>query len=107
MTMKRDSISSPLPDVAAGPHLGSPLPLEWVGMQGIALPLWLEEGGQAQQVHAWADVQVDLPDPAVKGIHMSRLYLLLDAFAAAQPLDASALAALLRRMVDSLSLIHI
>ena len=32
---------------------------------------------------------------------MSRLYLLLDAFAAAQPLDAGALATLLRRMVDS------
>lgn len=99
--MKRDPISSPLPDVAAGPHLGSPLPLEGVGMQGIALPLWLEEGGQAQQVHAWADVHVDLPDPRVKGIHMSRLYLLLDAFAAAQPLDAGGLAAVLRRMVDS------
>jgi GTP cyclohydrolase I len=101
MTMKRDSVSTPLPDVAAGAHAGSPLPLEWVGMQGIALPLWLEEGGQAQQVHAWADVQVDLPDPTVKGIHMSRLYLLLDAFAAAQPLDAGALAAVLRRMVAS------
>ena len=99
--MKRDSVSSPLPDVAVGPHLGHPLPLEWVGMQGIALPVWLEEGGQAQQVHALADVQVDLPDPHVKGIHMSRLYLLLDAFAAAQPLDAGALAAVLRRMVDS------
>ena len=99
--MKRDSLSTPLPDVAVGPHLGHPLPLEWVGMQGIALPVWLEEGGQAQQVHALADVQVDLPDPHVKGIHMSRLYLLLDAFAAAQPLDAGALAAVLRRMVDS------
>jgi GTP cyclohydrolase IB len=99
--MKRTCLSSPLPDVAAGPHLGSPLPLEWVGMQGIALPLRLEEGGQVQQVHAWADVQVDLPDPHIKGIHMSRLYLLLDAFAAAQPNDASALAAVLRRMVDS------
>ena len=71
--------------MAAGPHLGHPLPLESVGLQGIALPVWLEEGGQAQQVHAWADVQVDLPDPTVKGIHTPRLYLLLDAFAAAQP----------------------
>ncbi len=51
-------------------------------------------------MHAWADVHVDLPDPTVKGIHMSRLYLLLDAFAAAQPLEAGALAAVLRRMVD-------
>ncbi|WP_196855413.1 MULTISPECIES: GTP cyclohydrolase FolE2 [unclassified Janthinobacterium] len=101
MSMTRDCLSLPLPDVAAGPHLGHPIPLDWVGMQGIALPLWIEEGGQVQQVHACADVQVDLPDPHIKGIHMSRLYLLLDAFAAAQPLDAAVLAAVLRRMVDS------
>ena len=99
--MKRDKHMTPLPDVAASGNAGSLLPLEWVGMQGIALPLWLEEGGQAQQVHACADVHVDVPDPRVKGIHMSRLYTLLDAFAAAGPLDAGELAALLRRMVDS------
>ena len=99
--MKRDKHMTPLPDVAASGNAGSLLPLEWVGMQGIALPLWLEEGGQAQQVHACADVHVDVPDPRVKGIHMSRLYTLLDAFAAAGPVDAAELAALLRRMVDS------
>ena len=99
--MKRDKHMTPLPDVAAGGNAGSLLPLEWVGMQGIALPLWLEEGGQAQQVHACADVHVDVPDPRVKGVHMSRLYTLLDAFAAAGPLDVAELAALLRRMVAS------
>jgi len=99
--MKRDEQMMSLPDVAASGNTGERLPLDWVGMQGIALPLWLEEGGQAQQVHAWADVHVDLPDPRVKGIHMSRLYLLLDAFAAAGPLDAAELAALLRCMVNS------
>ncbi len=99
--MKRDKHMTPLPDVAASGNAGSLLPLEWVGMQGIALPLWLEEGGQAQQVHACADVHVDVPDPRVKGIHMSRLYTLLDAFAAAGPLDVAELAALLRRMVVS------
>ena len=99
--MKRDQHATPLPDVAASGNADNLLPLEWVGMQGIALPLWLEGGGQAQQVHAWADVHVDLPEPRVKGIHMSRLYLLLDAFAAAGPLDAGELASLLRTMVAS------
>lgn len=99
--MKRDTHATPLPDVAASGNTGSLLPLEWVGMQGIALPLWLEEGGQAQQVHAWADAHVDLPDARVKGIHMSRLYLLLDAFAAGGPLDGAELEVLLRRMVAS------
>ncbi|MNM49084.1 GTP cyclohydrolase FolE2 [compost metagenome] len=99
--MKRDQHATPLPDVAASGNADNLLPLEWVGMQGIALPLWLEGGGQAQQVHAWADMHVDLPEPRVKGIHMSRLYLLLDAFAAAGPLDAGELASLLRTMVAS------
>ncbi|MBB5368467.1 MULTISPECIES: GTP cyclohydrolase FolE2 [unclassified Janthinobacterium] len=103
--MKRDHLNTPLPDVAAGGYGGNQLPLDWVGMQGIALPLQLIEEGAAgstvQQVHAWADVQVDLPDPKVKGIHMSRLYLLLDEFAAKQSLGAAALHDLLLRMVDS------
>ena len=99
--MKRDQHVIPLPDVAASGNAGKLLPLEWVGMQGIALPVWLEEGGQAQQVHAWADAHVDLPDPRIKGIHMSRLYLLLDAFAAAGPLDTGELASLLHKMVAS------
>lgn len=103
--MKRDQLNTPLPDVAAGGYGGNQLPLDWVGMQGIALPLQLVEEGAAgsavQQVHAWADVQVDLPDPRVKGIHMSRLYLLLDAFAAEQSLGAAALHDVLLRMVAS------
>jgi len=103
--MKRDQLNTPLPDVAAGANGGNQLPLDWVGMQGIALPLQLLEQGAAgsvvQQVHAWADVQVDLPDPKVKGIHMSRLYLLLDVFAAKESLGAAALHDLLLRMVDS------
>jgi len=44
--MKRDEQTLVLPDVAASGNAGSPLPLEWVGMQGIALPLWLAEGGR-------------------------------------------------------------
>ena len=43
--MKRDQHATPLPDVAASGNADNLLPLEWVGMQGIALPLWLEEGG--------------------------------------------------------------
>ena len=46
-------------------------------MQGIDLPVAVA-GGCRRDVHARADVQVDLPAPHVKGIHMSRLYRLLD-----------------------------
>jgi len=41
--MKRDHLNTLLPDVAAGGYGGNQLPLDWVGMQGIALPLQLIE----------------------------------------------------------------
>jgi len=50
----------------------------WVGMQGIDLPITVAESDYQRDLHARVDVQVILPAPQVKGIHMSRLYLLLD-----------------------------
>ncbi len=55
-------------------------PLELVGVQGIDLPVTINELGYHRELHATADVQVDLPAPQVKSIHMSRLYRLLDSW---------------------------
>nr|WP_034350647.1 GTP cyclohydrolase FolE2 [Herbaspirillum sp. GW103] len=89
---------SPLPDVARDEPASIALPLHWVGMCGIALPLRLEDG---TRLPASAEVAVDLPDPQAKGIHMSRLYLLLDAFAQRSGLTPAAVHALLRQMRES------
>ena len=64
-----------LPDIAAQASQQF-LPLDWVGMCGIALPLRLAD----QTLHAKADAGVDLSDGSSRGIHMSRLYLALAAF---------------------------
>jgi GTP cyclohydrolase IB len=48
--------------------------LDWVGMENIAVPINLSD----QRVFGYADIAVDLRDANVRGIHMSRLYLLLD-----------------------------
>ena len=59
-----------LPDIAAQPtHYD--LPLDWVGMAGIDLPVRL--AGEA--VTARLDIGVSLVDAGARGIHMSRLYL--------------------------------
>ena len=71
-------MTAALPDVSLSDLSSDPAALDWVGMQGIDLPITLNETGQRQTVHARADLQVDLPRPEVKGIHMSRLYTLLD-----------------------------
>jgi len=63
-----------LPDIATQAARQA-LPLEWVGMRGIALPVLLE----GQRLNANADAGVSLDDGEARGIHMSRLYLALAA----------------------------
>jgi GTP cyclohydrolase I len=62
-----------LPDIAAQASRQA-LPLEWVGMCGIALPVLFD----GQRLSARADAGVSLDDGEARGIHMSRLYLALE-----------------------------
>ncbi|WP_122313907.1 GTP cyclohydrolase FolE2 [Pseudomonas cichorii] len=94
-------MNSPLPDVALTETSAALIALDWVGMQGIEVPILLSEPGVQHPVHAYVDLQVDLADPGVKGIHMSRLYTLLDSFAEHQLFTPGAMAALLEAMVSS------
>jgi GTP cyclohydrolase I len=90
-----------LPDVSLTDPAPRLSPLEWVGMQGIDLPLTLAEPGYHRELHARADVAVDLPAPQVKGIHMSRLYRLLDTLGQGEPLSPAGLHRLLQSMIES------
>ncbi|WP_321788503.1 GTP cyclohydrolase FolE2 [Burkholderia pyrrocinia] len=90
-----------LPDISLTDAAPGGRPLEWVGMQGIDLPVIVAEPGCRRDVHARADVQVDLPAPHVKGIHMSRLYRLLDGLGDGEALSPAGLRHVLRTMVDS------
>ena len=84
-----------LPDVAAQPsHLA--LPLDWVGMHGIAVPILID----GHRLSATADAGVSLDDQEVRGIHMSRLYLALATLEHA-PLSPSLLRHLLQQFLDS------
>jgi len=94
-------MNAALPDVSLTDIAPSLSPLAWVGMQGIDLPVTLAEPGYRRELHAKADVQVDLPAPHVKGIHMSRLYRLLDALDQGEVLSPVALRRLLHAMIDS------
>jgi len=94
-------MNSPLPDVASSEISQALLPLDWVGMQGIDIPLMLDEPGLDAPVHARGDLHVNLPVPQIKGIHMSRLYTLLDRFAEHHAVTPASLAALLELMVSS------
>lgn len=90
-----------LPDVSLTDTAPRLSPLEWVGMQGIDLLLTLDELGYHREVHARADVAVDLPAPQVKGIHMSRLYRLLNTLSEDVAVTPFGLRHLLQAMIES------
>jgi GTP cyclohydrolase I len=89
-----------LPDVSTTDLAANLSPLEWVGMQGIDLPVIVLECGYRRELHASVDAQVDLPIAHVKGIHMSRLYRLLDSLSESV-LTPVLLREVLQAMVDS------
>lgn len=84
-----------LPDIATG-ITDQDLPLDWVGMCGIAQPLLLD----GQRIAARADAGVSLDDAEARGIHMSRLYLALEALEH-EELSGELLQQVLARFLDS------
>lgn len=90
-----------LPDVSLSETATLPAALDWVGMQGIDLPIRLGQGELDGLLPASADVQVDLPAATAKGIHMSRLYQLLDRLGGEALLTPERLRLLLNDMVAS------
>ncbi|MBR9884612.1 MAG: GTP cyclohydrolase I FolE2 [Oceanospirillales bacterium] len=68
-----------LPDIASSATASISSRLDWVGMSGLALPFRLSESRRGSVMcQGNADIHVDIARPEVKGIHMSRLYLLLE-----------------------------
>lgn len=61
----------PLPDISSEPFQHThAYPLDWVGMENIALPIHIQNIKCDSKINAY----VSLDDPHAKGIHMSRLY---------------------------------
>jgi GTP cyclohydrolase I len=91
-----------LPDVATGPEPVAGGALDWVGMDGIELPVRCADGrGGTLTAPARVSVQVNLVDPAARGIHMSRLYLALEKSLGGQALTPAGLCSLLHALVAS------
>ncbi|PKH39338.1 GTP cyclohydrolase [Pseudomonas sp. 43NM1] len=84
-----------LPDIAAQASRQA-LPLEWVGMCGIALPILID----GRRLNARADAGVSLDDGEARGIHMSRLYLALEMLER-ENLTPALLRRVLQRFLDS------
>ena len=101
--MKSDSsqLDSAMPDVALRSLERGHGTLDWVGMREIRLPLQIQDGEELCEVIGSVQVCVDLLDPKAKGIHMSRLYVLLDEASRTQTLSPVSLQQFLQNMLDS------
>jgi GTP cyclohydrolase FolE2 len=91
-----------MPDIANEASVEVAGRLAWVGMNEIEMPVRIEDdaGGLIQST-ALVTAYVNLIDPEVRGIHMSRLYLHLDQGFDARPLNPCTLRQLLRSFLDS------
>lgn len=95
-------LSRPKPDVAAETLPQGDDAIDWVGMQGIETPILFDAGdGNPQRCHARIDAFVNLVRPDRRGIHMSRLYVLVAQHLGDTTVDAKTLASLLRAFLLS------
>ena len=94
-------MTSKLPDIAALELPAHTMPIDWVGMEGIDLPVLISENDYKRAHHARVDAQVDLPNPNAKGIHMSRLHLIIDELDEREALSPQRLAEQLSAMISS------
>lgn len=91
-----------MPDVAAQAQPQLHGALDWVGMDGIQTRVVFDAGdGEVQKLAARAGAFVNLARPDRRGIHMSRLYLLVDHGLSEQPLGVAMLEGLLRELLAS------
>lgn len=91
-----------MPDVAANATPVTEETLDWVGMSQVALPVNVAQpNGKLQPILAYLDIHVDIIHPDIKGIHMSRLYLLLNTFAAEHAITPQTLEILLKQVCES------
>ncbi len=91
-----------MPDIANHSCATTEGTLDWVGMSNIEVPLMLALASEApRQVSASVEAFVNLKDPKAKGIHMSRLYLLLDELSTESTLSRATLCNLLDGFITS------
>ncbi|NID03817.1 GTP cyclohydrolase I FolE2 [Luteibacter jiangsuensis] len=97
-----DSPTRLLPDVASQEHALAIGTLDWVGMDGMEMPVAFDAGdGDVRSTGARVGAFVNLTKPEARGIHMSRLYLLVSEALSSGPLTSAGIRALLESFLAS------
>ena len=91
-----------MPDIANHTTAQTEGTLDWVGMSNIEMPIMVASKGETERmVSAHVDAFVNLTEAQAKGIHMSRLYLLLDELSTNNVLNYQSLVTLLDGFISS------
>lgn len=90
-----------MPDIANQAQAQTEGVLDWVGMSNIEMPVMVDMQGETRQVSALVEAFVNLNQPKAKGIHMSRLYLMLDELSVESSLNKTTLTELLNNFIHS------
>ncbi len=90
-----------LPDVQMETQDRHQVPLAWVGMDKIPLQVLIPFGAQNLLVAAVGRAQVSLDQPEARGIHMSRLYEILEKDLILQPVSLVKLASVAQAFLES------
>jgi len=97
-----DNILREMPDIANEGRPDVAGELAWVGMNEIEVPVRIEDdNGELIQSTAIVTAYVNLVDPHVRGIHMSRLYLHLDQAFRDRSISPCSLRQILKSFLDS------
>lgn len=91
-----------MPDVASAASKHAQTTLDWVGMSEIHLPARLSDSVHGERpVSTSIQAYVNLGDPASRGIHMSRLYLMLEEIFADHSISTGSIETLLSNFLSS------
>ncbi|AWB68448.1 GTP cyclohydrolase I FolE2 [Saccharobesus litoralis] len=91
-----------MPDIANSATAQTEGTLDWVGMSEIEVPIMVAAKNEAERpVSARVEAFVNLNEAKAKGIHMSRLYLLLDKLSTEDTLNLQNLTTLLQHFIES------
>ncbi|RAP31754.1 GTP cyclohydrolase I FolE2 [Candidatus Marinamargulisbacteria bacterium SCGC AG-343-D04] len=99
--MKTKTIHNELPDIAQASSSSIQKDIDYVGMTQINVPITYGDNHKTQSAVASCNIFLNLKDPTIKGIHMSRLYTTLNSFCEQETLSFQSLSTLLDRCIES------
>ena len=95
-------MTTSMPDIANHTTAQTEGTLDWVGMSNIEMPIMIGSKGESERmVSSHIDAFVNLKEAQAKGIHMSRLYLLIDELSTSNTLNYQSLVTLLDGFISS------